>query len=404
MLLTSSAEQLVTAGYGVAYAALLVLGGRLGDRYGRHRIFLGGLVGFVLASLACGLAPSAGFLIAARIVQGAAAALLIPQVLATFHHTLEGQRKARALALYGATSGIAAVVGQIVGGLLVSANIAGTTWRPIFPRDIDGSRSSEGGSSGTSPRASAFFFHNEGHGAEQHRNGDQQPGPQRPAQGVPFGQRRQQGGQRGREQHGAGQVDPERVRGAGGGHEACGHQQDDNPDRRVDQAHDGGHSRDQTGRRAAAPPPALRATVLDGQGEDEHERARETTKLINQNRRRRRAPDNSACTVPARQQPGSCTADSINPAADHHRNGILIARTHQLTRPNVRPARSPAYLNSITTAIPEQRLWCRWPITERDRADEPPTCRRAPADFERLNRSAAVRSKPLRLPVPRASS
>jgi MFS family permease len=124
--------ELVIAGYGVAYAALLVLGGRLGDRYGRHRIFLGALVGFVLASLACGLAPTAGFLIGARIVQGATAALLIPQVLATFHHTLDGERKARALALYGATSGIAAVVGQIVGGLLVSADIAGSTWRPIF--------------------------------------------------------------------------------------------------------------------------------------------------------------------------------------------------------------------------------------------------------------------------------
>jgi hypothetical protein len=85
-------------------------------------------------------------------------------------------------------------------------------------------------------------------------------------------------------------------------------------------------------------------------------RACETTKLINQNRRRRQAPDNNACTVPARQQPGSCTADSINPAADQNRNRILIARTHQLTRPNVRPARSPAYLNSITTAIPEQRF------------------------------------------------
>src|SRR6266540_1621008 len=104
--------ELVVAGYGVAYASLLVLGGRLGDRYGRHRMFLSALVGFVLASLACGLAPSVGVLIAARIVQGGAAALLIPQVLATFHHTLEHERKARALALYGATSGIA--------------------WRPIF--------------------------------------------------------------------------------------------------------------------------------------------------------------------------------------------------------------------------------------------------------------------------------
>ena len=124
--------ELVIAGYGVAYAALLVLGGRLGDRFGRRSVFLAALIGFVLASLACGLAPSAGFLIGARIVQGATAALLIPQVLATFHHTLDGERKARALALYGATSGIAAVVGQIVGGLLVSANIAGSTWRPIF--------------------------------------------------------------------------------------------------------------------------------------------------------------------------------------------------------------------------------------------------------------------------------
>jgi EmrB/QacA subfamily drug resistance transporter len=127
-----SALQLVIAGYGVAYAALLVLGGRLGDRYGRHRIFLGALAGFVLASLACGVAPDAWALITARIVQGAAAALLIPQVLATFHHTMEGERKARAVALYGATSGIAAVVGQVVGGLLVSADIAGTSWRPIF--------------------------------------------------------------------------------------------------------------------------------------------------------------------------------------------------------------------------------------------------------------------------------
>lgn len=129
---SASSLELVIAGYGVAYAALLVLGGRLGDRYSRRRVFLGALAAFVLASLACGIAPGVGVLIAARVVQGATAALLIPQVLATFHHTLDGERKARALALYGATSGIAAVVGQLVGGLLVSANIAGTSWRPIF--------------------------------------------------------------------------------------------------------------------------------------------------------------------------------------------------------------------------------------------------------------------------------
>ncbi|MFI7131083.1 MFS transporter [Nonomuraea sp. NPDC050153] len=129
---SASSLELVIAGYGVAYAALLVLGGRLGDRYGRHRMFLGALAGFVLVSLSCGLAPTVEVLIGARIVQGATAALLIPQVLATFHHALEGERKARAVALYGATSGIAAVVGQLVGGLLVSADIAGTSWRPIF--------------------------------------------------------------------------------------------------------------------------------------------------------------------------------------------------------------------------------------------------------------------------------
>jgi MFS family permease len=124
--------ELVIAGYGVAYAALLVLGGRLGDRFGRHRLFLGALVGFIVTSAMCGFAPTVGVLIAARIVQGATAALLVPQVLATFHHTLEHERKARALALYGATSGIAAVVGQLVGGLLVNADIAGASWRPIF--------------------------------------------------------------------------------------------------------------------------------------------------------------------------------------------------------------------------------------------------------------------------------
>jgi len=99
---------------------------------GRRRVFLCALVGFVVASAVCGFAPTVGVLIAARIVQGATAALLVPQVLATFHHTLEHERKSRALALYGATSGIAAVVGQLVGGLLVSADIAGASWRPIF--------------------------------------------------------------------------------------------------------------------------------------------------------------------------------------------------------------------------------------------------------------------------------
>ncbi|MBI1775831.1 MAG: MFS transporter [Proteobacteria bacterium] len=127
-----AALELVVSVYGVAYAAILVLGGRLGDRFGRHTLFLIGLVGFILASLACGLAPTIEVLIAARLVQGATAAMLVPQVLATFQATLETERKTRAIALYGATSGIAAVVGQLAGGVLVSANLFGTSWRPIF--------------------------------------------------------------------------------------------------------------------------------------------------------------------------------------------------------------------------------------------------------------------------------
>ncbi|AZO52106.1 MFS transporter [Mesorhizobium sp. M4B.F.Ca.ET.058.02.1.1] len=129
---TPAALELVVSVYGVAYAAMLVLGGRLGDRFGRHRVFLAGLAGFILASLACGLAPTINALIAARLLQGATAAMLVPQVLATFQATLPGERKTRAIALYGATSGIAAIVGQLAGGLLVSADLFGTSWRPIF--------------------------------------------------------------------------------------------------------------------------------------------------------------------------------------------------------------------------------------------------------------------------------
>lgn len=129
---TSGALELVVAAYGVSYAALLVLGGRLGDRIGRHLLFQIGAAGFIVASAAWGVAPNIWFLIVARLVQGASAAILVPQVLATFHAVLDGERKTRALAMYGATSGIAAVVGQIAGGLLVTANIAGYSWRPIF--------------------------------------------------------------------------------------------------------------------------------------------------------------------------------------------------------------------------------------------------------------------------------
>ncbi|HEX5288330.1 MAG TPA: MFS transporter [Streptosporangiaceae bacterium] len=124
--------ELVVSAYASAYALLLVVGGRLGDAFGRKRLFLAGMAAFTLASLACGLAPTAPLLVAARAAQGAAAALMVPQVLSTIQAATQGQRRAKALARYGATGGLAAVVGQLLGGLLVSANLAGTGWRPIF--------------------------------------------------------------------------------------------------------------------------------------------------------------------------------------------------------------------------------------------------------------------------------
>jgi MFS family permease len=129
---SGAALELVVAGYGVAYALLLIVGGRLGDAYGRCTVFNVGLAGFTLASLLCGLAPSIGWLLGARIAQGVAGALVIPQVLATFQATLDGERRAKALGLYAATAGTSAVAGQLIGGLLVTANLAGQSWRPIF--------------------------------------------------------------------------------------------------------------------------------------------------------------------------------------------------------------------------------------------------------------------------------
>nr|WP_246102692.1 MFS transporter [Streptomyces piniterrae] len=124
--------EMVVAGYGVAYATLLVLGGRLGDMVGRRRLFLWGLAAFGLTSLACGVAPDAWTLVAARVAQGGASALLLPQVLATIQATTAGKRRAKALSLYGGTAGVSSAVGQVLGGLLVSADLAGSGWRAVF--------------------------------------------------------------------------------------------------------------------------------------------------------------------------------------------------------------------------------------------------------------------------------
>ena len=124
--------ELVISGYATAYALLLVLCGRVGDSIGRRRLFLAGMAAFTATSLACGLAPTAPVLVIARVAQGASAAMMVPQVLATIQAATSGEHRARALARYGATGGLAAVLGQVLGGLLVAANIDGFGWRPIF--------------------------------------------------------------------------------------------------------------------------------------------------------------------------------------------------------------------------------------------------------------------------------
>jgi MFS family permease len=124
--------ELVVAGYGIVYGVLLVLGGRLGDTFGRRRLFLTGLGLFTLTSLACGLAPTAGLLVAARALQGAAAALMVPQVLSTIQATMTGEARSRAVGWYGAVAGLSMIAGQLLGGLLIEADLAGLSWRPIF--------------------------------------------------------------------------------------------------------------------------------------------------------------------------------------------------------------------------------------------------------------------------------
>ena len=124
--------QLVVAGYIITYAVLLVTGARLGDIAGHRRVFLGGLVLFTLASLGCGLAGTAGELIALRFAQGAGAAVMIPQVLSLIQRTHAGPARARAMSSYSAVLAGGVVVGQLVGGLLISANLFGSSWRPVF--------------------------------------------------------------------------------------------------------------------------------------------------------------------------------------------------------------------------------------------------------------------------------
>ncbi|SQI30301.1 Methyl viologen resistance protein SmvA [Serratia plymuthica] len=118
--------------YGVAFAVCLAMGGRLGDNLGRRTLFLWGVRIFAVASLMCGLANSVWLLLVARVLQGVGAAFIVPQILATIHVCLRGREHTKALGMYGAIGGLAFIVGQVLGGLLITLDIAGSGWRSVF--------------------------------------------------------------------------------------------------------------------------------------------------------------------------------------------------------------------------------------------------------------------------------
>ena len=128
--------QLVVGGYTIAYAMLLITGARLGDRYGRRRTYLAGVLIFTTASLACALAPDSQALIAFRLVQGAGAAVLVPQVFSIIQLNFTGPARARALSAYAAVLSAGAVTGLVLGGVVVTADLFGTGWRPVFAINV----------------------------------------------------------------------------------------------------------------------------------------------------------------------------------------------------------------------------------------------------------------------------
>jgi EmrB/QacA subfamily drug resistance transporter len=124
--------QFVVAAYGIGFGVSLITGGRLGDIYGRKRVFLIGLAGFTVASTLCGLAPTPGTLITSRVVQAVCAAAVTPQVLAIIRVEFTTTERPVAIGMYGASMGLASITAQLLGGLLVSLDLFGWSWRLIF--------------------------------------------------------------------------------------------------------------------------------------------------------------------------------------------------------------------------------------------------------------------------------
>src|SRR5882757_7976668 len=124
--------QWLIAGYALSFALLLITGGRMGDVYGYKKLFMIGVGGFTVASLLSGLAVNPAMLIAARLAQGAMAALMVPQVMSLMQVMYKPEERGAVNGLFGALGGLAASLGPVVGGVLIKANIAGLDWRPIF--------------------------------------------------------------------------------------------------------------------------------------------------------------------------------------------------------------------------------------------------------------------------------
>ena len=129
---TYASIQWITAGYALAFATLLITGGRLGDVVGYKKLFVGGIAAFTLTSLLCGVAPNIETLIAGRLLQGAAAAMMVPQVMSLMQVMYKPKERAAVMGLFGALGGLSASLGPVIGGFLIHWNIAGLDWRPIF--------------------------------------------------------------------------------------------------------------------------------------------------------------------------------------------------------------------------------------------------------------------------------
>ncbi|MFC4006446.1 MFS transporter [Nonomuraea purpurea] len=127
-----AALELVVAGYAFTYAAGMITGGRLGDRHGYKRMFVWGVAAFTIASVLCGIAANPAQLVAARLLQGLAGAAMVPQVLAMISAGYPPGERGRALGWYGVAGGLGSIAGQVLGGLLLTADVLGLGWRVIF--------------------------------------------------------------------------------------------------------------------------------------------------------------------------------------------------------------------------------------------------------------------------------